>query len=612
MAYNDDGYTKKTVEEIIKEKEELYADLFDVINYSPSDIQWQWMKIQAIERNEIENINEVAVEQMSISTAQGAFLDKFGEECGIPRKGATKSEGYVEVTTTISGIAYEIPEGTTFTSQTQTYESDEDDEVPYKITMTKTKTGESNDYFSTDVESIGAIEKITDANNNVISSSYYTLDPTYKNNVQWTVGSSAVIVKDESYNVYTSGSVTKRIEVSSSEEGADTVALANTVTTCVDYPSLTVNNSNAIDGGADQESDANYRTRLLQARRRTFTLGSIKSIVLGLEGVRTCKVYQDVGTDQSSVDDWDNPIGTSEVIVSGWETPSYSQAFVPGDQIATLGKITLKGRPYNDPPAIYCGIKSDVEGYATGNYFDYISIEKYEIDPTATGNRDIEFKVLYNGLDKTRTYRFDVWCDNPENDSFDWTTNHWKILTTNEEYRTDNRGMFYKLINGSWVEQGDSVDLMFKTHFNGAGFSVIISTEDGYGFTNIKSTIGDYLDYVENGGYSPICIQSTILEAEEVLIDIRGTIYITSLADFQTVREEITDNLESYLENLDIGENVIYSRVFQIIMDHSQVYKLEDLEIKRNDLATWGTQDIGILDTEVPDLGTRSFQNGAV
>lgn len=610
MSYDDEGYTKKTVEEIIADKEELYADLFDIVNYSISDVTWQWMKLQAIERNEIESLNEVSTEQMSISTAQGAFLDKWGEECGIPRKGETNSEGYVEVTAVISGIAFSILAGTEFTSQTKSYISDEADEVPYGIEMVKTKTGESDDYFPTDIESIGAVVEILDGNNNIISSSYYTLDTTYKNNIQWTVASSAVLVIDETYTVRVSGSVVKRVEVTSVETGEDSVGLVNTVNTCIDYPSLTVNNSEEISGGASEESDDNYRIRLLEARRRTFTLDSIKSIILGLEGVRAVKVYQDVGTDQTSVDDWDNPIGTSELSLTGWEEPMYSQSFVPGDLIATLGRITIRGTPYNDPPAIYCGIKGDFDSFATGDYFDYISVEKYEIDQTVTGERDIEFNIKYNGMDKTKTYRFDLWCDNPENASFDWTTHYWKILTTTEQYRTDNRGMFYKYIGGSWVAQGNTVDIMFKSSFNGAGFTSIISPEDGYGFENIKAVVGDYLDYIDGGGYSPICIQSTILESDEILIDIRGTIYVTALADFQNVRREITTSLETYLENLTVGDNVIYSKIFQIIMDHTQVYKLKDLETKREDSLVWGEIDIGILDSEIPDLGTRSFQSG--
>jgi hypothetical protein len=45
-------------------------------------------------------------------------------------------------------------------------------------------------------------------------------------------------------------------------------------------------------------------------------------------------------------------------------------------------------------------------------------------------------------------------------------------------------------------------------------------------------------------------------------------------------------------------------------MDHEQVLKLEDLEIKRQDTGDWGIIDLPILDDEIPDLGARSFQSG--
>ena len=614
MPYDDDGYTKKTETEIMLEKEALYKDLFTTINNSVSDVQWQWIKLQLFERMEIETLNEVASEMMSITDAQGAFLDKWGIECGIERKDETKAQGYVELTYNIQGILFTVPEGTQFSSSTNVYVSDDEVEIPTIITMTKTKTGESDDYFSSDIESVASVVQILDENLNLISSDYYTFDETYYNNIQWTSGSSAIIIENEIYYVYVNGNVVKRIEVTSSDIGVETNAIVATVTTCIDYPTLTCTNREEIVGGAEQESDADYRERLLVARRRTFTLGSIRDIILGLAGVRAAKVFQNVGTDQTSVADWDDPTRGANVPLSGYLAPMYSQAFVPGDQIATLGRITLYGRPVNDPPAIYCGLKANVAGYDIDDYFDYISVEKYELDPSVTGDRDIEFNLLYNSMDKTKTYRFDVWCANPENSSFDWSTHHWLLSTTTEQYRTDARGMFYHHAGGdNWTAQGNDIDLMFKSSFNGAGFTAVVATEDGYGFDgdgNIKEQVENYLDYIEEGGYSPICIQAYIVEADEVLIDVKGVIYITTLADFQDVRRDIITCIETYLENLDVGDNVVYSRIFQEIMSNTQVWKLEDLYIKRADAGDWGQIDLGILEDEIPDIGTRSFQQG--
>jgi len=152
--------------------------------------------------------------------------------------------------------------------------------------------------------------------------------------------------------------------------------------------------------------------------------------------------------------------------------------------------------------------------------------------------------------------------------------------------------------------------LVFKTHFKGAGFNVVISTDDGYGFNNIKLVVDDYLDYVEKGGYSPLCIQSYITESEEIFINIKSTIYISELADFATVRTEIESNIETYLENLDVGDNVVYARIHQEIMKHPQVINLKELKIKRADTGSYDELDLAISDDEIPDLGSSSFQRG--
>ena len=621
MPYSDEyGYERKTEQEILKEKEDQARDIFETINYSISDQMWQWLKIIAIERQEIEMLHEIGAQMQSISEASGIFLDKWGEECGISRKGETNSQGYVEVTALIAGVAIQLQEGTQFKNQIITYESDEADSIPYSISMTKTKTGESDDYFDVSIDSVNAIVEIRDENGNIIPSSYYVLDSVYKNNVQWTESSSAVLIINESYTVYVSGNVTKRIEVSSTTTGVETVATVGSVTRCITYPSLICTNSEEIDGGADEEEDEAYRLRLQEARRRTFTLGKMSDIVLGIDGVRSAKVFQTVGTDQSSVADWDNPSITEYRRIYG-VLPTLSQKFFPGDQIATLGRITLRGRPVNDPPPIYIGIKSDIDNTTTGSsYFDYSYIEKYELDQSVTGWRDIPVNVKYNGMDKTKTYRFDVWCKDPVNTSFNWATNYWLLAITDEGYRPGNtRGDL--LVNAgatgsvSWVATGANRDLMFKTSFNGAGFEIILSPEDGYGFNNLKTEVETYLDYVGasvNPGYSPICIQSTITESDEILIDIKGVIYISAIGDYNSTRIAVITRLETYLESLLAGDNVVYSKVFCAIMDCPLVTKTEDVYIKRSTQSElqWVQHDLGLLDTEIADLGARSFQRG--
>ena len=607
-GYNDDGFTKKSITDIILEKEEEAKNIFDVPNYSISDHLWQWLKIVCQERLEIETMNEIAAYMLDIQNAVGAFLDKHGIECGLPRKGSTKAEGYVEMIITILDASITIPLGTKFVSALNTYISERDTVAPLILEMTKTKTGISYDYFPTyiDATTITGIDEIKLSNGNVVDSSYYSVDSTYLNNIIWLDSSKNFLEEGEKYTIKFIGNMTIRIEVSSQGTGSTSNALIGDVTTCTD-PVSSVTNKSAIEGGLDKETDVNYRKRLLSAKRRSFTLGSIEDIILGIEGVRSVKVYNSMGVDQTSISEWDNK-STGQILKITGQRPLYSQSFVPGDLVATLGRITLWGKPYNLPPPIYMGIKRDLADYGTGIYFDYKKVERTDLDPALTGFKNIPFNVKYNDLDKTKTYRFDLWCEDPGG-NFEWDTNYWEVATSDEGYRSDIRGTLFSIDNATGYNDMGT-DAVFKTHFNGAGFNVIVSTEDGYGFNNIKLDIIEKLDDVENGGHSPVCIQSYITEAEEILINIKAIIYISELADFAIVRIEIENNIESYLENLSVGDNVVYAKIHNEIMKHRQVINLKELLIKRADTGSYDELDLPILDSEIPDLGSSSFQRG--
>lgn len=611
--FTDEGFQKKNETDILEEKEQLFSDLFDVMNYDPSDVLWQWIKLQSLEREEIELLIEIASDQMSIQTAQGVFLDKWGQMLGIERKGEQFAQGYVEVTTEISGSPFTVSAGSRFTSASSTYESDSLAEIPYEIEMTKNTTGESDDYFPTYIDSVASIEEIVDTQGNTISDDYYTLNSKYKNHIEWESGSS--LIKNEEYTVRISGNVTRRIEVTCTTAGTGGNAIVGSITTCVDYPSLSVTNDEQIDGGADEESDSAYRQRLLDAQSRNFTLNAIQSHILDFDSVRSCKVYQNTGVDQTPISNWDSPNIGSDLELTGTFL-KYSQQFVPGswsdgDSVATLGKITLHGRAVNDPPGIYCGIKPNYQNTGFEDYYDYTKLEEYELEPSETGYQDLDFSLRYNGLDNTKTYRFDIWSDDPDSSNFDWEDNYWSVRSTTEGYlrgTNDDRGMLYKIENGTHIEQGTGLDMMFKTGYNAAGYSIIIAPEDGYGFENIKTDIEDYLGYVDEGGYSPISIQYYIKESDEITIDVKCTIFITELANFSNVRRELVDDIEDYLESIKLGDNVRYAVIWQTIMNHTQVTNLKNLFIKRSSLDEWTTTDIGILDDEIADLGTTSFQ----
>ena len=72
---------------------------------------------------------------------------------------------------------------------------------------------------------------------------------------------------------------------------------------------------------------------------------------------------------------------------------------------------------------------------------------------------------------------------------------------------------------------------------------------------------------------------------DKLRFKMKGDIYLTESADFQDVRKEVLESIETYLEGLDFGDDVEYSRIYNIIMNHKQVSKLEDLYLKIKDVS---------------------------
>lgn len=613
MPFDDDGFTPRTAAEIIADYEDKAKDIFDVVNFSVSSYLWQMMKVHALDENYYETLLQTASEQMSIINATGQWLDYHGIECGLERRGATHAQGYVDATATIAGADIAIGASSEFKSSLNSYLSDAADTIEYRISMTKTATGESYDYFSSNYPYAQTVVQILDESLNVIPASVYEFDTTYHNNIHWLAGSSAYIIENEGYYVEVSGSVTKRIEVTAVASGFASNAKVGEITTSVTYPFLTVTNSYGVSGGADRESHDKFRSRLLDARRRTFTLNKVKDIANGINGVRATKVFQDQGVDQTSIADWNNPTLGSDIKLNTYEI-KWKQRFVPGNLVLSLGGVTMKGRAINDPPDIRCGVKlSTTAGTGVSDYLTIGTFPETSLRQGLTGFQDITIQLKWNGLDKTKTYDMDLWLKQPEDGvtGIDFGVNYWQLRTSAEGYGgSSSRYGFYGVSGGTLYDQGTGVDLMFKSLWNGAGYTVILSPEDGFGFDNLKTELDGLLDYVDGGGLSPIGIQYQILEATEVNIDIRGIIYISELADFATVREDIIYNIETYLESLETGDDVIYAEIEYQIMKHPQVVNQKELYIKRADVATYEQKDISILDDEIADLGARNIQRG--
>ena len=150
MPFDDDGFSPRTAEEIIADYEDKAKDIFDVVNLSVGSYLWKQMKIHAIDEYYYETLIQTASEQMSIQNAVGQWLNYHGIESGITRRGATRAQGYVDASATIAGSDIAVGANAEFKSSLNSYLTDDADTIEYRITMTKTLTGESYDYFSSD------------------------------------------------------------------------------------------------------------------------------------------------------------------------------------------------------------------------------------------------------------------------------------------------------------------------------------------------------------------------------------------------------------------------------------------------------------------------------
>jgi len=205
MPFDDDGFVPRTAAQIIADYEEKAKNIFDVVNFSPSSLLWQQMKIHAIDEFYYETIIQTCSEQLSIYNAVGVWLDRHGIENGMPRRGATHAQGYVDATVELAGADVTIGQNAEFKSSLNSYLSDDETVIEFRIEQTKTKTGESFDYFSSDYPYAEDVSQILDESLNPISPTYWEFDTTYHNNIHWLAASSGVIEKNENYYVVFSG-----------------------------------------------------------------------------------------------------------------------------------------------------------------------------------------------------------------------------------------------------------------------------------------------------------------------------------------------------------------------------------------------------------------------
>ena len=379
--------------------------------------------------------------------------------------------------------------------------------------------------------------------------------------------------------------------------GADSITTNNASNTNV----VSVNNVAAFSNATDTETDENLRYRLISARKKHFTLDRIKDMIQQVEGVRDTRVYQDVSDDRSSIADWTAITTTDKALNNNGNvnTPQiFSFSFYPEGQIGTIKQLVMyaKAEGAAAPPLhIY------ITNHAAGSFIS--PTEPHLVDLVvdrgilARGGennyQEIKLPLQYTGLDRTKVYKIYIHCPLADGDNhwifsthstapnpFDWKLGNWEVsgvITVPE---------LPDLPYTTWdaeTQLAPDIGYIFKTMFGLPAFTASIVPEDGIDFqTELKEEIEGLLDYVDGGGYSPVCIMSTVKETTQIMLDVSADISVEDNYLFSDVISDVTVSVSNYLGLLHPGDDIIYSQIEKAILLTNGIYRVRQLTIQLN------------------------------
>ena len=597
MAFTYNGFIKNSIDEIISRIASNYIDALPNLSLDPSNPQYQWLKILALEELYIQNLIEQGIANMTVMAASGVFLDYHAIEAGLFRKEGTYGVGNVQCTQIAN--EYTVLVGSTFSTvgnlEFTTYA-----ERSFNKSIQNTRGNGYIDTIPTQYSGVGISGIYQDASfvTEITGAAYSYADDT----ITWNDIGTGLVAAGSNYYLWASGIMGVSVPVKSSVLGLNGNTAASTITNNTHIlPILSVNNNIAITNGTEIESDEDLRFRLLEAKRKTFTLGKINDMVLQTEGVKESRTYQDLGVDLTTVSDWNDVTDLTGQTTSILGTGVYGFSFAPSQYIGTLQGITMRAMATGLATNLDVFISIHGSGlFATGTD-DYLA--SYTLDRGALVNaadnvfQDMFIPIKYNGLDFTKTYRVYIYSKTAGTE-----TAHWEFCMTGDaedgNYREDS-------FSGN--ESLGITGFIYKTHYGKPGYTVSVVPEDGTLFTSIQGTITGMLDFVDGGGYSPVCIESTVQEATKTYLGLSITIFPEDDFTFADVSARLQTDVDTYLKSLHPGDDVLYSQIEKVILNIVGLKKERLLEINHNG-GTWVTRlletDIHIDDSEYVVLDT--------
>ena len=630
-GFTEFGYFRRTAKQIYDDYKLSASGVLEEINLGPGSFGYQLSQVIMLREREMELLVESMVSGMSVELAYGDFLRKHGVEKRIELKGPQKAGGYVHLTfdckapadtpVNLKGTYYTTPEGKKY------YRSETGAGKVINSYIGISRSVRPFDGLPSPFNSIAGTGYCCSTYNGTGGTNY---DPIFNNESQIIDWRDATVhpTTGSIYYIGISGfEITIKDDVSAETEGTGGNVGINSVITWhnnITLPTITtVNNPADITGGADWESDDVYRKRISDASNRDFTYDAVRSVGEGINGVRALHVTQALGTDRISISGSWNAEGTGmdggvriKYNYSGAEDSGnfvsgnqYNQKFDCGEGVMSLKKIVFRGRRIGIPPPMIVALRNaNSSTYEESGVFD-----TYDVNPPASTWQDINVNFDYLDLDPTETYVVDFWCADKSGASGlgYWNAHYWEIATGDVQSGNLGDGDSYTglLLSGDDVVS-TGVNLLFKTYYGANSVKINVAIKDGYNYSEIETELDTKLDWVSGGGNMPMGINYSINQAIPVYMYYSVTAYLEDNTNLTVVQDNIDKNVENYVENLDPGTNIIYSQIYKIIMNESEVWRIDDLELWESGGIHSTGQDIYIGDKEVGMFGGSTLNQG--
>ena len=234
----------------------------------------------------------------------------------------------------------------------------------------------------------------------------------------------------QNYYMLMTAPMTLSTSVKSVEIGTDGNTGSNTITYNTNsygtqYVSSVTNNI-GITNGTNMEGDNSSKARILDAKNRHFTTGSIKDMVNNIQGVRDCKVSQVVSSDVVYPIDWQTSMPGSPTTFVFDEYKVIRTFFSPID-VTTIKGLTIYAKYKGEPSDLYLQMIriNSYLGPSDTTIMSTSSISRGDMKDGEDVYQEITFPISYEGLERSYVYYLNIYVgDNNACDEF----NYWTLI----------------------------------------------------------------------------------------------------------------------------------------------------------------------------------------